>query len=97
MQTLPVEFSVKRLVPFTGEGSLKAYVDLELTDLIVIKGLRVVKGKNGLFVSMPRQQGKDTKWYDMVSIENEAAKDEISRIVLKAYEEQANQEAYSSR
>ena len=77
---------VKRLVKFDGEGSLKAYVDLVIGDLFLIKGLRVVEGKNGLFVSMPRQQGKDNKWYDTVVALTKEAKEGVGRVVLEAYQ-----------
>ncbi len=89
MSGAPVEFSVKRLLRFDGEGNLKAYVDLGIGNLLVIKGVRVVEGKNGLFVSMPRQQGKDGKWYDNVTIESPAMKEEVGRVVLGAYQQDA--------
>ena len=57
-------FQVKRLVRFEGEGTVKAYCDLAIGSLFLIRGLRIVQGKNGMFVSMPRQQGKDQKWYE---------------------------------
>lgn len=79
--------SVKRLVTFDSEGPLKAYCDLAIGDLFLVKGLRVVKGRNGLFVSMPRQQGKDAKWYDSVVALTKEAKDEVGRVVLEAYEQ----------
>ena len=86
MNSLEVDLSVKRLVKFDGESSLKAYVDLEIGNLFLVKGLRVVEGKNGLFVSMPRQQGKDTKWYDSVVALTKEVKQEVGRVVLEAYQ-----------
>lgn len=39
------------------EGSrLKAFVDVSVNDTFLIKSLRVVDGKDGLFVSMPRNR-----------------------------------------
>jgi DNA-binding cell septation regulator SpoVG len=51
--------------------------------------LRVVDGKNGVFVSMPRQQGKNNKWYDMVAMnkENKELKAEVERVVLEAFQQ----------
>jgi stage V sporulation protein G len=82
------DFSVKRLIKFNGEGSLRAYCDLSVGDSLLIRGLRVVEGKNGLFVSMPRQQGKDGKWYDNVSLLTKDVKEEVGRVVLQAYEQE---------
>jgi len=38
-------------------------VDIRHRDYIV-KGLRVVEGSKGLFLSMPQEKAKDGKWYD---------------------------------
>ena len=84
MQSAAMEFTVKRLVKFDSEGSLKAYADLNIGDLFLVKGLRVVDGKNGLFVSMPRQQGKDHRWYDNVVPLTKETRTEIERVVLEA-------------
>ena len=88
MEGLATELAVKRLVRFDGDGSVKAYCDLAVGESFLIKGVRVVKGKNGLFVSMPRQQGKDTKWYDSVVALTKEAKNEVGRVVLGAYQEE---------
>ena len=89
MDTRTTALAVKRLVPFDGNGALKAYVDLEIDSQFLIKGLRVVEGKNGLFVSMPRQQGKDNKWYDSVVALTKETKQEVGRVVLEAYQQEA--------
>jgi stage V sporulation protein G len=81
-----MELMVLRLIKFDGEGSLRAFCDLQVGDMFTIKGLRVVNGRKGMFVSMPRQQGKDTKWYDMVEPLNSEVKQEVERLVLTAYE-----------
>ena len=83
------DLSVKRIVKFDGSGSLKAYCDLVIGDQFLVKGLRVVQGKNGLFVSMPREQGKDQKWYDSVVALTKEAKSAVRRVVLDAYQEEA--------
>ena len=87
MKTVDLEFSVQRMVRFDGDGSLKAFCDLGIGELFVIKGLRVVNGRKGVFVSMPRQQGKDTRWYDVVEAATKDIKQEVERVVLTAYEQ----------
>ena len=81
------DLSVKRMVTFDGDGSLKAYVDIVIGSSFLVKGLRVVQGKNGLIVSMPRQQGKDRKWYDSVVALTKEAKGAVGRVVLEAYQQ----------
>ncbi len=50
---------VERLHPLNGEGPTKAFCDILLMDSFLVKGLRVVDGKEGLFLGFPREQGKD--------------------------------------
>lgn len=86
-------YAVNRIVCFEGEGALKAYCDLAINDEVVIKGLRVVEGKHKLFVSFPRQMGKDSKWYDNVVLLTKHAEQAIGETVLAAYH--AEQAAYA--
>ncbi len=71
-----------------GKHRVKAFVDLGINDAIVIKGVRVVDSKCGLFVSMPREQGRDEKWYDRVRCLNNEVRTLISCKVLEAYQNQ---------
>ncbi len=86
MNGASTDLTVKHMVKFDGEGSLKAFCDLAIGELFLIRGVRVVEGKHGLFVSMPRQQGKDQRWYDNVSALTKEAKNEVGRVVLEAYQ-----------
>lgn len=52
--------------PYSGTSNTKAFIDLKLDDTLVIKGLTLVEGKNGLFLSFPSTQGKDKKYYNSV-------------------------------
>jgi stage V sporulation protein G len=77
---------VSQIRRLNGESKLKAFVDIALAGL-VIKGLRIVEGKNGLFLGMPRQQGKDGKWYSYVYPVSKEIHQELSDFVLAAYKE----------
>lgn len=80
-----VEIAVKRISRYSGDGTLRAYCDVAVGNAFLVTGLRVVEGKKGLFVSMPRQQGKNGNWYDTVMPLTKEAREQISGIVLKAY------------
>ena len=80
------EMQVSRIYRFDGESKLKAFADVTLGG-IVIKGFSVVNGSNGLFVSMPRHQGKDGKWYNTVYPTTKELKAQLSEVVLTAYKE----------
>jgi len=76
--------SVNRVLKFEGESKLKAFVDVSISG-VVVKGFSVVDGSKGLFVSMPRHQGKDGKWYDTVYPLTKELKNQLSEAVLAAY------------
>lgn len=52
--------------PYNGSSKTKAFVDLALDDTLVIKGLTLVEGKDGLFLLFPSKKGKDGKYYNSV-------------------------------
>lgn len=80
-----LKLEVSRIHKLDSAGTTKAFCDLSVLDSFVIKGLRVVAGEKGLFVSMPREEGKDGKWYNTVIPLKREIKDEIERLVLEAY------------
>ena len=88
MDAVAMELSVSRIVKLEREGSVKAYCDLAIGGAFLVKGVRVVHGKNGLFVSMPRQQRKDGVWIDSVEALTPEAKQDVTRVVLEAYQQQ---------
>jgi stage V sporulation protein G len=67
-----------------GESHLKAFADVNINN-ILIKGIRVIDGKNGLFAGMPKQQARDGKWYDTVKVLDEELKQELQEVVIEAY------------
>ncbi len=75
---------VARLYRVDNISSIKAFADVVIGQLLV-KGVRVVKGKNGLFAGMPKSQGKDGKWYDTVKILDDELKQELQDTLLEAY------------
>ncbi|MCX5695674.1 MAG: SpoVG family protein [Candidatus Omnitrophica bacterium] len=77
---------VSRIYRVDGESKLKAFADVSLAGVIV-KGFSVVNGSKGLFVSMPRHQGKDGKWYNTVYPATKELKEQLSAAVLTAYKE----------
>lgn len=80
-----MKIEVARIHKLDGAGATKAFVDIALDDDFVIKGLRVVEGAKGLFVSMPLESGKDGKWYSVVIPLKREVKDEVEKVVLEAY------------
>ena len=82
-----VELRVERIYRLDSDNSLKGFADVCIAGGFVIKGLRIVDGKNGLFVGMPRELGKDGKWRNKVYLTDKALQEKLAAIVLSAYEE----------
>ena len=76
---------VSRIYKMDGDSKLKAFVDVSF-GTVIVKGVRVVDGENGLFVSMPRHQGKDGRWYNTVLAATKEIEQQLSQTVLEAYQ-----------
>jgi len=81
-----LEFKVTRLHRLETDSSVKAFVDIAVNDSFLLKGLRIVQGKKGLFVSMPREKGSDGRWYEVVSLLDPLVRQEVFSLVLKEFE-----------
>ncbi len=88
MATETIEIKVLKIHRINGNNRIKAFVDISINDALLIKALRVVEGKNGLFVSMPTEQGRNEKWYERVRCLNEDIRGNIANTVLAAYSQE---------
>jgi stage V sporulation protein G len=88
METNVMDIQVQRMYKFETDRPLKAFVDIVINNVLLIKGVRVMDGKKGLFVSMPREQSKDQKWYDTIRCLTQEIRDQISEVVLAAYHQE---------
>jgi stage V sporulation protein G len=80
-----IQFKVEKMYRLPDAGKLKAFADVAINDALIIKGVRVLEGKKGIFVSMPQEQGKDNKWYDQVVCRNASIYEEFSGSVIEHY------------
>lgn len=87
MTTATTQIKIERLFKFDKDQPLKAFVDVNINDQLLIKSLMIVEGKNGLFVSMPREQSRDNRWYDSVRCIDKDLREELTGTVLRAYQE----------
>ena len=69
------------------ENSLKAFVDIKVCDVVLIKGIRVLAKKDGgLFAAMPSNLAGDGKYYQTVKFLTKEANEELQKAVLEAYQ-----------
>jgi len=79
-----MEMEVARIYKTSNGSALKAFVDIVIGQLLV-KGVRIIEGKEGLFVTMPQVSGKDGKFYPTVMCLDDSLKERLERVVLEAY------------
>ena len=82
---------VARIDRHVQKGNVKAIASVSLDGMFVVKGLKVMDGKRGLFVSMPQESypGKDgQKQYSntFFALTN-SAKMQLQQVVLDAYQQ----------
>lgn len=80
-----MKVDITRFVRSETDGALKAFCDVSVGGMMLIKGIRVVEGRTGPFISMPRQQNKLGKWYDSVVPLCPNVKKNIYEAVMQAY------------
>lgn len=52
--------------PYDGNSKTKAFIELCLDETLIIKGMTLVEGSKGLFLSFPSSKGKDGKYYNSI-------------------------------
>jgi stage V sporulation protein G len=85
MPTETLEIKVIKIHRLINNSRFKAFVDIGINDVLLIKGIRILQGKKGLFVSMPIEQGKNERWYERVRCLNEDIRCLIAQKALDAY------------
>jgi stage V sporulation protein G len=75
-------------VSLCNEERLKAFVNITFDDEFVVRGLKVIEGHNGFFVSMPSRRRSDGTYQDIAHPINNATRTMLEETVLKAYEDQ---------
>ena len=69
------------------EPKLKAFANITFENSFVVRGLKVIDGKKGLFISMPSRRAKDGSYRDIAHPINNEMRQNIEKIVLEKYEE----------
>lgn len=82
-------FAVDRIQMQKQEGAVKAYVSLKIADSFIVRNVRIVSGKKGLFVSMPAEkyqdQNKESRYAAIAFPINREMHETMQAVVLDAY------------
>lgn len=74
-------------VTLRDEDKLKAFANITIDNQIVIRGLKIIAGPNGFFVSMPSRKRPDGSHQDIAHPVSKDARKLLEETVLDAYEE----------
>ncbi len=69
------------------EEKLKAFVSIIFDDCFVVSDIKIIKGNNGLFISMPSKKRKNGTFRDIAHPLNNETRKMIEEKVLAKYEE----------
>ncbi|HBC45479.1 MAG TPA: septation protein SpoVG [candidate division Zixibacteria bacterium] len=68
------------------EEKLRAFANVTFDDSFVIRGLKVISGSRGFFVSMPSRRRPDGTYQDVAHPINTEMRRHLESMVLEAYE-----------
>jgi len=74
-------------ISLRSEEKLKAFANITFDNAFVVRGLKVINGANGYFVSMPSRKRADGSHQDVCHPLNNEARKQIEDKVLEAYEQ----------
>lgn len=86
----PLQYEVKihSLYP---EGNCRASASVNLNGSFAIRGLKIMEGANGLFVSMPSQRTGNGEYKDICFPCTKEARMQLNEAVLHAYHQSLSQ------
>ena len=73
-------------ITLRNEEKLKAFASITFDDSFVVRGLKVINGSQGYFVSMPSRKRKDGSYQDVAHPINNDMRKKIEDRVLDAFE-----------
>ena len=78
-------------VTVLNNSKVKGLASLEIDEIVVLNDIKILDGKNGLFVAMPSRPTKDGEYKDVFFIKNKDAREKIFARILKDYTDQLEQ------
>ena len=73
-----------KVYPVKKEGSkIKAMCQVTFDEVFVVKGIKLIKGVNGLFIAMPKHKAKNEEYYDICYPITADFREEIQDAIIK--------------
>jgi stage V sporulation protein G len=77
-------------VTLKNEGKLKAFANIAFDHIFAVKGIKVICGDHGYFVSMPSRRKKDGTFQDLAHPLTNELRKKIVDTVLHEFEKELN-------
>ena len=74
------------------DAKLKAVASITIDDCLVVHDIKVINGREGMFISMPNRKRPDGEYKDIVHPINTETREELKKVILDAYEEEVNKD-----
>nr|MBN2278848.1 SpoVG family protein [candidate division Zixibacteria bacterium] len=68
------------------EDKLKAFANVTFDNVFVVRGLKIISGNRGLFISMPSRRRPDGSHQDVAHPVNNETRQLLEQRILAAYE-----------
>ncbi len=75
-------------VTLKDEERLKGFANITFDSSFVVRGMKIIEGNTGLFVSMPSRKRPNGTYQDIVHPINQDMRENIENMVLKEYGEE---------
>jgi stage V sporulation protein G len=95
VRRLQVDITEVRIT-LRNEEKLKAFASITFDDCFVVRGLKVINGSQGYFVSMPSRKRRDGSYQDVAHPINNEMRKKIEDKVLDAFENELNRSGGST-
>ncbi len=79
--------------PKQEKGSILAFASADIGGCFAVTGIKIVEGKDGPFVAMPNQMGRDKQRRDICFPTTSAMREALNTVVMDAYRDVLEQQA----
>ncbi len=79
-------------VSLRNEDKLKAFVNVTFDDVFVVRGMKIIKGSTGYFISMPSRKMPDGSYRDIAHPIRNDFRQNLEKVILDEYQNSLSQE-----
>ncbi len=86
-----MEITKVEIRPMRDEGNLKAFCSVIFNDVFIVHSVKVIRGRDGLFVAMPSQEVGNGEYRDIAHPIDNDFRLQLEKAVLDRYHEVVGQ------